>query len=61
MQIDLTDLALWDVYVSATALRSMHLWGLSSDDERIRRRTTGRFLEAGTAVGRRHQRVTASG
>lgn len=49
MQIDLTDLALWDVYVSATALRSMHLWGLSPDDERVRRRTTGRFLEAGTA------------
>ncbi len=44
------DLSLWDVYVSATALSSMHLWGLSASEEAKRRRTTNQFL--GAAIDR---------
>jgi aminoglycoside phosphotransferase (APT) family kinase protein len=43
------DLALWDVYVSAAALTSMHQWGLPPEDEVARRDTTGRFLSAAIA------------
>ncbi len=42
------DLALWDVYVSATALSTMHLWGLPSRDEAARRAATKRFLDSAT-------------
>lgn len=45
-QIDDHDLPLWDIYVSTTALSAMHRWGLSTDDEAARRRTTGQFLAA---------------
>lgn len=45
-ELDHYDLALWDVYVSATALSSMHHWGLAAADEAARRQTTTRFLEA---------------
>lgn len=47
-QLDEHDLALWDVYVSVTALSSMHLWGLSHEDESERRRTTRQFLRTAT-------------
>ena len=40
------DLPLWDLYVSATALSAMHLWGLSPHDESARRANTRLFLEA---------------
>ena len=40
----LLDLALCYVYVSATALSAMHLWGLTPVDEADRRRTTHGFL-----------------
>jgi len=43
------DLALWDAYVSATALSAMHLWGLDPADETERRGTTTTFLQAATA------------
>ncbi|MDJ0314940.1 phosphotransferase [Arthrobacter sp. H35-D1] len=43
--LDLFDLPLWEMYVSATALGSMHLWGLAADDENTRRRHTRSFLE----------------
>lgn len=42
----LDDLALWEAYVSSTALRSMHLWGLSPVDESTRRATTRDFFAA---------------
>ena len=42
----LDDLSLWEAYVSATALRSMHRWGLSPDDEATRRATTHDFFAA---------------
>ncbi len=48
--LDERDLALWDVYVSATALSAMHRWGLSRAEEAARRRTTRWFLDA--AIGR---------
>lgn len=38
-------LPLWDAYVSATALSSMHLWGLDVADERARRSTTRAFFD----------------
>ncbi|MEM8747706.1 MAG: phosphotransferase [Actinomycetota bacterium] len=47
--VDLHDLALWDVYVSATALSAMHLWGLTAADEAERRRTTHGFLASAGA------------
>ena len=43
--VDLFDLPLWEIYVSATALGSMHLWGLAADAENARRRHTRSFLE----------------
>ncbi len=44
--LNLTDLPLWEMYVSATALSSMHLWGLAADEEEARRATTRSFLDA---------------
>lgn len=38
-------LPLWDAYVSAAALSSMHLWGLDVADERARRATTRAFFD----------------
>jgi aminoglycoside phosphotransferase (APT) family kinase protein len=38
-------LALWEVYVSASALATMHRWGLDPDDETHRRTHTTRFFE----------------
>ncbi len=43
--LDLTDLPLWDIYVSATALSAMHLWGLSPEEEAKRRQATRDFFE----------------
>jgi len=43
-ELDEHDLALWDVYVSVTALSGMHLWGLSPAEESARRATTNQFL-----------------
>lgn len=43
------DLALWDVYVSATALSAMHRWGLSEQDEATRRERTHAFFEDAVA------------
>jgi len=45
-RLDQHDLPLWDMYVAATALSSMHLWGLPPDEETARRQTTRQFLEA---------------
>lgn len=42
--VALDDLAIWDIYVSATALSGMHLWGLSEQAEAKRRSTTYDFL-----------------
>ncbi len=42
--VSLDDLAIWDIYVSATALSGMHLWGLSGQAEAKRRSTTKDFL-----------------
>lgn len=49
------DLALWDVYVSTTALSAMHVWGLSPEQEAARRADTERFLSSATKqlAGRR--------
>lgn len=43
--VRLDSLALWELYVSAAALATMHLWGLSADDEAQRRTNTMRFFE----------------
>ncbi len=43
--LNLTDLPLWEAYVSATALSAMHLWGLSPEDETARRQSTREFFE----------------
>lgn len=48
MPLFVHDLALWDVYVSSTALSTMHLWGLSPEYEAARRATTKKFL--GSAI-----------
>lgn len=45
-RLDDHDLPLWDMYVSSTALASMHRWGLSTADEATRRATTEQFLDA---------------
>ena len=42
-------LPLWDTYVSATALHSMHHWGLAAADEAARRATTTAFFESAVA------------
>ena len=42
-------LAVWEAYVSAAALHSMHGWGLPAEDEARRRRDTLGFLEAAAA------------
>ncbi len=39
------DLALWDLYVSSAALRSMHQWGLPPDVEQLRRDRTTAFAQ----------------
>ncbi len=44
------DLALWDAYVSTTALSAMHRWGLSPDEEAARRDATTQFLGSATKV-----------
>jgi aminoglycoside phosphotransferase (APT) family kinase protein len=41
----LDSLALWEVYVSASALATMHRWGLDPDDETRRRSHTTKFFE----------------
>jgi aminoglycoside phosphotransferase (APT) family kinase protein len=38
-------LAVWELYVSATALTSMGQWGLDPDDEALRRRRTEGFFD----------------
>jgi aminoglycoside phosphotransferase (APT) family kinase protein len=40
----LDDLALWDMYVSASALAGMHLWGLPPATEATRRSATHEFF-----------------
>lgn len=42
---DVSDLRLWEIYVSASALVSMGGWGLSPDDEQNRRQKIRVFLE----------------
>lgn len=44
-QLGRHDLALWEVYVAATALSAMHRWGLAPSDEAARRHTTTHFLD----------------
>ncbi len=43
--LDLEDLPLWDLYVSAAALAAMHLWGLDPVAEATRRTHTEQFFE----------------
>ncbi len=43
--LDLGDLPLWEAYAAASALSSMHRWGLDPDEEASRRATTGACLE----------------
>jgi len=43
--LDLRSLPLWEAYVSATALSSMHLWGLDAEEESRRRSLTTEILE----------------
>lgn len=42
---ELSDLALWDLYVGAAALGTMHAWGLPPDVEATRRARTTTFVE----------------
>ena len=42
-------LPLWECYVSATALASMHRWGLEPSEERRRRALTNQFFERAAA------------
>lgn len=42
---DITDLALWEVYASSSALATMSGWGLAPDDEEHRRKMTNVFLD----------------
>lgn len=44
-RVDLEGLALWEIYVSASALATMGSWGLAPADEARRRRSTRAFLE----------------
>lgn len=48
--LDRTDLPLWEAYVAATALSSMHLWGLDADDEAERRATTRACFDRAAAA-----------
>ena len=41
----LADLALWDLYVGAAALASLHQWGLDPEVERQRRERTTAFVD----------------
>lgn len=43
---DISDLGLWEIYVSAAALATMPYWGLSPDDEKHRKKMTNEFLKA---------------
>lgn len=43
--VDLSELALWEVYVSAAAIAMMSEWGLDPEVEAARRRRTSAFLE----------------
>lgn len=47
--LDLFDLPIWDVYVSATALSMMHMWGLPAGEEETRRAATQPFYEVAAA------------
>lgn len=47
--LDVRSLGVWDAYVAATALASMHLWGLDEAAEADRRTATNRFLEPAVA------------
>lgn len=51
--VDLADLPLWELYVSATALASMHQWGLAPADEAERRLTTRSFFDSAARMIRR--------
>lgn len=42
---DISDLGLWEIYVSAAALATMPNWGLSPDEEDHRRKMTNDFLK----------------
>ena len=42
--LDTRSLCIWECYVSATALESMHLWGLDSEEESRRRALTQSFF-----------------
>lgn len=44
-EVELSELALWEVYVSSAALATMGNWGLEPDAERKRRRKTLTFFE----------------
>ena len=44
-RLDIRSLPLWECYVSATALASMHLWGLDAADEAQRRSLTRSFFD----------------
>lgn len=46
--VTLEDLAVWDIYVSATALSGVHLWGLAPEAETMRREATATFLTDAT-------------
>jgi aminoglycoside phosphotransferase (APT) family kinase protein len=46
---ELTDLAVWDLYVSCAALSSMHRWGLPLAVEQARRARTEHFAERAMA------------
>jgi aminoglycoside phosphotransferase (APT) family kinase protein len=43
--LQLAHLPMWEVYVAATALATMHTWGLERDDETHRRRLTEQFFD----------------
>lgn len=43
--LDRNDLPLWEAYVAATALSSVHLWSLDPDDEARRRTVTRTCFE----------------
>lgn len=48
-KVDLTDLPLWEVYVSSSALATMEHWGLPAEEEAARRLATDRFLRRAVA------------
>ncbi|MEM1249436.1 MAG: phosphotransferase [Acidobacteriota bacterium] len=43
--VDVSDLPLWEIYVSASALATMKHWGLAPDEEAKRRKATEGFLQ----------------